>query len=252
MSIVFFTLKNTFINKFKIGLYGAGILVLFISCETEKKIEGHWVSVGYGDGTQHRTVDIIDSTFWQNKNSLVKMFSIKGTLRPIGNDQYDIYHESGFISSLMIRNDTLKLFPGSVVIGDFNFVRKEPNFEADLFSELEVQVELPVHARSNCEHSLGEGNFVFVSVGKEKRKENRFAIQFRDVFINSADMAKVLDQRMAINELLGLDKFSVVLSIDKNTPADSITDVVRSIRDYDDSVKFFIQPLRIKKTRFAL
>ncbi len=241
------------------------ISIIFFSCESNKDISGHWVSVSDKDNHTSITLDIIDTTLWYNRYSLTQIHSDTLTIRYLGNNRYGLSH-SNYVPHyfLTCRNDTLVASSNNGDLWSVNlFIRKERDFESELFSDLNVNIELPDHPAVNCKTSLSGKNFTFINVGKVKWKKDTFAIQVSDVFIYSKEIPGFLESEKARMELNEEDKRMIILSIDKYTPRYLIDDVIRFTHKYDRNIEIlfsmidhnkgevcFVDSIRFKQSFF--
>jgi hypothetical protein len=210
------------------------ILFSVLTCTSKNDIDGHWVSIEKSSINTYSTIDIVESTFWYNKNCLTNRYSWYGvSIRRFKGNQYEIPYY--FLS---LKDDTLiTMPPGSDVFFPQKFVRKKQNFEDELFCDLGIDIDLPVNSTAFCQESVTHPDASFISIGKVKWKKDSVAIQASDVFIGLEDISVFLNFETYKLEVNKNSNHKVVLSIHEKAPTSLILDVIKSIRQYDRNIE---------------
>lgn len=215
-------------------LVGILLLLSILSCKEKMSpfINGHWVQV---DDSYLRIVDIEDSILWVNKNSLTQTYSTKSRILferdsvfiSVGN-----YPSSYYI---LVRNDTL-IFAGEQ-FEEAHFVKKKVDLEFELFSDLEVSIELNEANNVDCYDSVDRSFFAFLSLGKGRRfRQDTATLQVADTFIDLDDIPLFIDQQKLRNDK-GTKSLMVVLSVDKSISQDVVNEVIKSVKTYDPKLR---------------
>lgn len=136
-----------------------------------------------------------------------------------------------------LRNDTL-IVNAEHTLGGGHFIRGKPDFEADLFSDLYVDIELVRYQGTNCEQK-SKSNYAWISIGKSRSPlfGDTSKIQANDVFIEIAGVPHYLEVEKHKFELSEREKLVAALAIDRNTPEEFLMEVLETIREYDRDIQ---------------
>jgi hypothetical protein len=221
-----------------------GLLFLCLSCRTDDDISGHWMSINSDPGHHYATIDIIDTICWYNKYSLTQTHSDKWVIEPLKKNLYGVS-----IYFLTLQNDTLITGGTSDLLPHRFFSRKELDFEAELFCDLGVKIELPVNLVKNCRDSLDRSHTSFISIGKVRWKKDSVAIQANDVFIGVAGISEFLTSEQYRLEINDINRHKVVLSIDKSTSIDLTRTVIATLYEFNKNIEIIFPIIDETRTR---
>ena len=136
-----------------------------------------------------------------------------------------------------LRNDTL-IVNAEHTLGDGHFVRGKPDFEADLFSDLNVDIELAGYQGTNCEQK-SKSNCAWLSIGKSRSPlfGDTSKIQANDVFIEIAGVPHYLEIERQKFELSEREKLVAALAIDRKTPIAFVEKMIKTIRESNRDIQ---------------